>query len=160
MSINQLTNFANKFLSENFDGMQLDIPIKINGRLSRVLGRFRHYSAPKKPVVIELSKNMIQYYELEEILDVLKHELVHYALYMQGKPHRDGDAYFENKLKELGITATKVYKHKGKVEVYACGCDTYEYNRKLHNHSRYKGSNYTCRCCEQPLRYVGQKIVK
>lgn len=160
MSINQLTNFANKFLSENFDGMQLEVPIKINGRLTRALGRFKHYKAPKKPIAIELAKDTIEYYELNEILDVLKHELVHYALYMQGKPYKDGDYYFENKLKELGISATQVYEHKGKVEVYACECDTYEYTRKLHKHNQYQGANYTCRQCKKHLRYVGQQVVK
>ena len=160
MSINQLTNFANSFLSENFDGMQLEVPIKINSRLTRALGRFRHYKAPQKPVVIELAKNTIEYYELEEILDILKHELVHYALYMQGKPYRDGDDCFENKLKELGITGTGVYDCKGKIEVYACDCGNYEYTRKLHKHNKYQGSNYTCRECKKHLRYIGQKVVK
>src|SRR5574344_1329083 len=160
MNINQLTNFANNFLSENFDGMQLEVPIKINSRLTRALGRFKHYKAPKKPVVIELSKNMIEYYELEEILDVLKHELVHYALYMQGKRYKDGQYCFESKLKELGITRTGVYDCKGKVEVYACDCGTYEYTRKLHKHKQYQGANYTCRQCKKHLRYIGQQIVK
>ena len=77
--------FANKFLMENFD-MRLEIPIKMNGRLSSTLGRYmsRMYFGQFMPVSIELSKTHLTAAlivgDLEEVYDTLKHELVHYAL--------------------------------------------------------------------------------
>ena len=44
--------------------------------------------------------------DLEEIYDTLKHELVHYALSVQGKNFSDGDYDFEHKLYELNISAS------------------------------------------------------
>ncbi|MED2592359.1 SprT-like domain-containing protein, partial [Bacillus thuringiensis] len=46
------------------------------------------------PKVIRLSKNLIIHQEKDIIIDVLKHELVHYACFIQGKPFRDKDTYF------------------------------------------------------------------
>lgn len=104
--------FANQFLMENFN-MQLNIPIKMNGRLTSTMGRYlskRNYLGNVIPESIELSKRYLLAAlivdDLEEIYDTLKHELVHYALSVQGKNFSDGDYDFEHKLYELNISAS------------------------------------------------------
>lgn len=39
------------------------------------------------------------------LIDTLKHELVHYSMFVQGKGFKDGDKDFEAKLKELNISS-------------------------------------------------------
>lgn len=104
--------FANNFLIENFN-MRLNIPIKMNGRLTSTMGRYlskRNYLGNVIPDSIELSKRYLLAAlivdDLEEIYDTLKHELVHYALSVQGKNFSDGDYDFEHKLYELNISAS------------------------------------------------------
>lgn len=110
--INKAKAFANNFLMENFN-MQLNIPIKVNGRLTSTMGRYlskRSYLGNVIPYSIELSKRYLLAAlivdDLEEIYDTLKHELVHYALSVQGKNFSDGDYDFEHKLYELNISAS------------------------------------------------------
>ena len=110
--ISEAKTFANQFLMENFN-MQLNIPIKMNGRLTSTMGRYlskRNYLGNVIPDSIELSKRYLLAAlivdDLEEIYDTLKHELVHYALSVQGKNFSDGDYDFEHKLYELNISAS------------------------------------------------------
>lgn len=110
--LNEAKAFANQFLMENFN-MQLSIPIKVNGRLTSTMGRYlssRSYLYGVTPKSIELSKRYLLAAlivdDLEEIYDTLKHELVHYALSVQGKNFSDGDYDFEHKLYELNISAS------------------------------------------------------
>ncbi|WP_051271112.1 SprT-like domain-containing protein [Shimazuella kribbensis] len=115
-----MTQIANDFLQEGYE-LYLNIPIQLNGRLSRTLGRavFRkkQYEGTKA-VRIELSKKLIFNYTEVELIDVLKHELVHYACFMIEKPYDDGVPYFEKELKKLGVVKTGVMKLKGKTHVY------------------------------------------
>ena len=109
--LKEAKTFANKFLMENFN-MRLEIPIKMNGRLSSTLGRYmsRTYFGEFMPVSIELSKTHLTAAlivgDVEEVYDTLKHELVHYALSVQGKNFNDGSYDFEMKLYELNISSS------------------------------------------------------
>lgn len=107
----ELRMYANNFLKTNFD-MQLNIPIKIDGRLTRTGGSFHYMRKDNKPVVIKISERFMACALHDEedgigaILDVLEHELVHYALARQGKNFNDGDHDFESTLAKLKIGAS------------------------------------------------------
>ena len=75
--LNEAKTFANQFLMENFN-MQLNIPIKMNGRLTSTMGRYlskRSYLGNVIPESIELSKRYLLAAlivdDLEEIYDTL-----------------------------------------------------------------------------------------
>lgn len=109
--LEEMKDFSKDFLTENFN-IELNIPIQINGRLSSTLGRYlsRCFLGQTIPISIELSKkylitNLIAG-DIEEIYDTLKHELVHYALSVQGKDYSDGSHDFEMKLYELNISSS------------------------------------------------------
>lgn len=125
MTIRELEKFAQEFLSKEF-GLKLGVPISINGRLTRSLGRFLSYrnrrTGQESATGIELSKALYESRDKKKILDILKHELVHYALLEKGLPNNDGDPYFENTLKRLGVSSTHTYAYSGKVHVYQCDC--------------------------------------
>lgn len=101
-----LESYANKFLVENY-GIRLKVPLVLNEELGLTCGRFIHLEGGDEPVplVIELNKKLVINNEPNIVLDVLKHELVHYALFMLGKPCDDGHPVFENELKRLGIVS-------------------------------------------------------
>src|SRR6185312_15873662 len=101
-----LEDNAREFLKETFD-MDLYIPLVISKQMKSTFGVFRYYPKKREPLDIRISQNLLDNYTEEQILGTLKHECVHYALYMMGKPHRDGDFYFEEVLKIYGIPATR-----------------------------------------------------
>ena len=147
------TKIADDFLQKEFN-INLKIPIEINGRLSKTLGRYIYRG--NRPLKIELSKKLLEYYDKDTIIDVLKHELVHYALHKMGvKGFGDGDADFENTLKILDVNRTGVIKNKGKVHKYECGCGCeFISDRKLMK--KYK---YSCRKHNSELQYKGEVII-
>ena len=102
----QMRMYSRNFLKENFD-MKLEIPIKIDGRLTRTGGSYHHTT--KKALMIKISERFMYGALLDEtegvgaILDILEHELVHYALHMQGKDYNDGSKEFEETLARLNV---------------------------------------------------------
>src|SRR5699024_5373840 len=98
MTEEQLTHYAKHFLLENFQ-LSLRIPIKRNNRLRSSYGRFV-YNKQREPLRIEIAGLMFDYATKEVMYNVLRHECIHYALFILGKPHRDGEAYFEAVLKQ------------------------------------------------------------
>lgn len=152
----ELVSVANEFL-KNYD-MKLDIPIEFNSRLSRSLGRYvyRVISRKEVPMKIEISVKLMTKYPKDVIMDVLKHELVYYALSAKGLPSKDGDPYFENELKKYGISPTNVISYIGSLHVYVCkNCKTeLKRKRRLTKHTY-------CTCSSYPnLEYVGEVQVE
>lgn len=153
--IQELTAFANDWLQQHY-GLKLVIPLEIRPTLQTALGYFQYNS--KGPRKVALAARLFKYYGREVAIDVLKHELVHYALYMLGKPHKDGDPYFENELRKHGITSTGTYEKKGMYHVYACqncGEVTSHRARQLKNLGRYRST-----CCNARIDYLGYQEVK
>lgn len=149
LSVYQLKMYANKFLKDNY-GIELIVPLELNGRLKTTCGRFisrRYYDGRTEPKVVELNKTFVESNEIVVVLDVLRHELVHYALFMQGKPNNDGHPVFENELKRLNIVSQESidqYKIASKKQIYSCAnCKSeFKMTRKL----RYNGKYHKCDC--------------
>lgn len=151
-TVNELTQYSEEYLKENYN-LELTVPIKINKRLRRALGRFQHDIRNKVPVLIDLSHNLIMHHSLDEIRDVLNHELIHYALYMQGRDFKDGQAEFENELVKKGVSATNEMYCKAPKHIYSCGnCNETTSRRAVK--LKDKGS-YVSNCCRAPLNYNG-----
>ena len=117
--IRDLTTFAEKFLYESY-GMKLTIPIVINSRLKTALAYFRfwHNGIPENISVSEKFLAGSRYDSLEvafgAITAVLKHELVHYALFMKKEPFNDGDPHFESELARVSACSSAVTKDSKK----------------------------------------------
>lgn len=151
----QIVEYASRFLKEAYN-MELEIPIVINGRLKSSFGRFIWRKSDKKPLRLEFSKNYIMHHEPIKILGTIKHECIHYALFVKGLPFRDGDDYFEKELIKHGSHSTGTSEYKGKVVVYGCpDCET-TYNRRR----KYpKNKRYLSHCCKSVIVYLGEKII-
>ncbi|AYP68141.1 SprT-like family protein [Bacillus phage vB_BcoS-136] len=161
----QLKMYAEKWLMDNY-GMKLTVPLKLNGRLKTTCGRFVYIkyasNRPNEPKIIELNKYFFENNEPIVVLDVLRHELIHYALFMLGKPHRDGHPVFENELKRLGVVSQETidkYNIKSKpvnISVYECLDCNHEY--KLKRALRNEGRNHRCTCGGR-LKNLGKRLV-
>lgn len=154
----ELSQYANKFLKDNYN-MSLSVPLQLNGRLKSAKGRFVWYKRDRRPKVVELNKVFVENNNISIVLDVLRHELVHYALFMQGKPHEDGHPVFEGELKRLGIIRQSTIGHEQittKAQIYNCSdCDKeFKMNRRLRNNGR----NHRCKCGGR-LIDMGKRLV-
>lgn len=151
--INDLTTKAQIFLEDNF-GLDLEIPIKLNGRLKRSMGRFRFYRN-KGSFDIEISKVLVIQSILEgheRSLDgVLYHELIHYALFEQGLPNGDFDLPFINACNSLNVPLTGTVRIKKKVHVYSC-----DGGHSNISNNRFNENDYICAKCKGALTYKGQ----
>jgi len=164
-TIKQMEQYANKFLKENYN-LQLTVPLKINARLKTTCGRFkyrRYASGKRESVSVEMNKFFIENNEPTIVLDVLRHELVHFALFELGKPNADGHPVFEGELRRLKIVSQStisqynlVSKPKT-VSIYSCASlcgQEYQTGRRLTNN----GINHRCRCGGR-LIDKGKKVV-
>jgi len=142
-----LTSEAQQFLSMHFQ-LDLKIPIRINGRLKRVLGAYK-LDAKKQPKQIDLAASLIENGDKEIILDVLKHELVHYGLHGQQKPFTDQSKEFKETCRRLNISLTRTYTGAN-THLYKCSCQKYELQRKLR-----LNKGYFCTKCKSRLIYLG-----
>lgn len=157
--VSHLEEVAEDFLIENFD-LTLDIPIRISNRMTRTFGSFvrtrNRLTGETQSKEIVISSNLYKYHGYDNMIDTLKHECIHYALYTLGRPFKDGQAYFENTLKEHGVSSTGTKKFKGKAHQYECtGCkNTFRQTR------RFNTDKYRCSHCKGQLVYVKQLIIK
>lgn len=149
--VKQLEEIANDFLKKNFS-MKLTVPIRICNRITMVAGYLR--TVNDEPAEVVISGNLIKYYTTAEVIETLKHECVHYALLLLNKPYEDGDEYFENTLKQLGLTA--ILRYKGKAHVYRCtGC-----NHNIRRIRRFNVARYQCSGCKGRFEYVREVLIK
>ena len=107
-------------------GCPVTVPVKLNGRLTRTLGRVHQRRDNGKtewhPYLVEFSKQMIETATDNTIRDVLLHEAAHYiAVVRTGEAHGH-DAYFKAICAEIGTTNdtthTKVESTVAQEELY------------------------------------------
>ena len=154
LSLDELRDYASYFLERNYN-VTLEIPITQNNRLTRSLGRYIHTIAGE-PKGIQLSGRLLRYGTNNVIIDVLKHELIHYALHILGKPYKDGQPYFENELRKHGSPSTNT-KRVG--IYYVIQCTRCENKSLTKTKSVIKNiKNYRSRCCHSDLIHVGNVI--
>lgn len=169
----ELEKYSNEFLEKHYN-TNLTVPIKISGRLTSTGGYFkgRISGGVREPIEIQLSERFIASAlhdgqdGLEAILDTLKHELVHYVLFKQGKDFSDGDYEFENELARLDIGASgstnkKLVKSK-KTNTWYSVVDVYEhqtYNITKNKVVTYKTHKNHAKKASRDNR-IGYEVVK
>lgn len=153
LTAKQLKLHADKFLKENY-GLELEVPLKLNGRMKTTYGWFRHKrdlsGKNRGAVSVELNKFFVENNEESVVLDVLHHELVHYALFVTGKPHKDGHPVFESELRKLGIVSQdnigrhQIKNKSRKLNLYVCQkCEYEHYTARALKHN---GIFHSCTC--------------
>lgn len=115
--------------------------VTFNNRLRTTGGRYLPHQK-----VIELNPKYLIEMGREEFVGIIKHELVHYHLHIEGKGYKHGDAAFKSLLKETGSprycrplpSNEKRYKH-----TYICCTCHYLYKRV----KRVNTKKYRCGKC-------------
>ena len=131
-------------------------PIRINGRLTRTLGRVRYTKLSDntiEPLDIEFSKQFLETASDASIKDVILHEAAHLIVAKRTKVHHGHDAYFKKVCAELGtkrdgyageVELVKTVKYKYTIICPNCG-EIGGYNRMC---KTIKEINYcTCKKC-------------
>ena len=117
------------------DGLSnIDVPVIVNGRLTRTLGRVKYFGLGGDAYVaksIEFSKALLEEGTDNDIINVIKHEYVHYYLVETTHENHKHDALFKRKCAEIGCTHDKTQnaleadygeKEKFKYEVWCGDC--------------------------------------
>lgn len=129
--ITKLEKHANEFLKKEFN-LTLEIPIKISGRLKRAAGMYSYlydeYSKKITPQKIQIARFAVENNTVEDVIDTLEHELVHYALCIRGEKFHDEDLNFINTCKRLGVPLSHDLKSDYKIfKCKKCGKITKSY---------------------------------
>lgn len=147
VTIEDLYTEANRFLRDVYD-LPLTIDIEIDAELDFAEGCYLH--TMKEPMGILIAQFVMDIADDEIIYEVLRHELVHYALHVTGKPFADGCSYFEAELERLEIksSGTVMVGRYHMYECATCGGDIPHF-RKLTEKERMVAKTL---CCEaEPL---------
>jgi SprT-like protein len=167
----QLNIIAKDMAQRNF-GMDLNIPININGRKNgNGLGVFWYNKTLKRSIKIDMSKRMVMHYKPEAVLDTLLHEITHWSCFERGEKHSDGDNFFESELRRVGASSTGTKTHAGeifKMHCADCGSDRGHVTsiRKLQKYLRgySKGTKYIryykTSCCNAAYKHKDFDIVE
>lgn len=156
MNLTAIKRYAKEFLDEAY-GMELVIPIELNGRLTRTLGRF-HFNkrgSNRVPVKLDFAKKLLEFGTIEDIKGVIRHELIHYAMFVAGRPFHDGEEEFEAELVKYNAPATNVLRIKSPklVITHECGCgNQWKQRRKM-------SSGYLCSSCKTEIKEVSRDYV-
>lgn len=165
-TVEWLTQYSNTFLGYNY-GITLDVPLKFNARFKNGLGRFSYTHDTRDNTIttkcIELNKTFVESNPNKTIYAVLRHELIHYALYRLGLPFADGTPVFEAELKkhdapsqsDMQKLASSIKCRKVTVYTYKCGCGTGE------THTNLSKKQYSCGECKKPIKVlkVEQQVI-
>ena len=129
----KVINELNKLCMNDGIGI-VNVPVEINGRLTRTLGRVKFMDYGEGhcyPTKIEFSKTLLEEGTDNDIINVIKHEYVHYYLVETTHENHKHDALFKRKCAEIGCTHDKTQnrleadygeKEEFKYEVWCGDC--------------------------------------
>lgn len=110
------------------DNITIDVLVCANGRLSRTLGRVHFNGLTCEPTKIEFSRALLENGTDNDVINVIKHEYVHYFLLVTtGIDHGHDDA-FRRKCAEIGCEHDQTHnklerEQKYKYEIWCLDCN-------------------------------------
>ena len=153
LTIEDLYAEADRFLWENYRDI-LVVPIEIEEDFIFEEGAFE--CTRKSPRRILIAEFVMIFADDDVVLDVLRHELVHYALHRRKEPFADGHPHFESELERHGIassgsTMIGIYHL---YECTACHKEIPHYQKADVNNKK-----IVTHCCEAPFEDKKQVMV-
>ena len=130
-TVDGMNRYFREFIESTY-GFTPEIDVKINGRLKRALGQYA-YTRDNTPLFIDVAGYVAKNGTYELIAVIIKHEAIHYALHVTGKPFSDGHPYFEAELVKHGSISTGIvnFKYPQKVHKFDCGCQVHKSSTKF-----------------------------
>lgn len=149
MEVSELQQLVQQLSIEAF-GKPFRHKAHFNARLRTTGGRYKLADGS-----IEINPTVLELYDVDELIGIIKHELCHYHLHREGKGYRHGDADFKKLLRETG--SPRYCKPLGKannnvkpVHLYQCKSCRLEYRRKRRMDVR----KYRCGKCSGEIILV------
>ena len=148
-------------------GTPCDVPISLNGRLTRTLGRVHHQldatSGLWYSTSVEFSKQLLETSSDKSISDVIKHEAAHYIVTARTGESHGHDAAFKKVCAEIGTTndgtttkVERIVEVHSKYEVFCPTC-----NKMLGGFSRMcKTIQYIDTCTCKKCGNGGLKVIQ
>jgi predicted SprT family Zn-dependent metalloprotease len=162
-----------KQFAKQYWGLEFNLEIKLDGRLSKKLGKYyykKDYDFTNDGIEEKIKGNYIKfarflvesgdYYE-RTVDSVIKHELAHWAFSIMGKPFDDHHPIFEEELKRIGASSTNTVGAAGELHLAVCSeCD--KIIKKQYHKGRLNGlikedSRYVSNCCKANIIYGGTR---
>ncbi|SDI22075.1 SprT-like protein [Alteribacillus bidgolensis] len=144
--LNQIT----KEISQTFFGKPFKHKALFNKRLRTTGGRYLLTSHN-----IEINPKHYEWFGKEELISIIKHELCHYHLHIEGKGYKHRDQDFKRLLKKVGgsrhcqgIPGTK--NRNKKVHFYQCMACSAQYRR----YRKMDTSKYLCGKCKGEIKKI------
>ena len=143
--------------------VEFDIPVFINGRLTRTLGRVfqQNINGTYVPTKMEISRQLLQTATDESIESVISHEVAHFIVAKQTGEKHGHDEAFKLVCAKIGCTndgyATKVERTveaKDKYEVFCPKCGKISGYSRMCKTLKYIDQCYCKRCNNSSLTYV------
>jgi predicted SprT family Zn-dependent metalloprotease len=126
-TIDRVINELNKLAAA--DGLgYIKVPVTVNARLTSTLGRVKYIRIGGDTYIakaIEFSKHLLETGTDNDIMNVIKHEYVHYFLVETTNVNHGHDRVFKDKCKAIGCEHTKTHnalENEGKFK-YEVWCD-------------------------------------
>lgn len=122
MELKDIKNRLNELSASRND--TFSIPVTVNGRLTRTLGRVMHASrnGVTYPTSMEFSRNMLETVVEADIESVIAHEWAHYYITKITGENHGHDAHFKALCAEIGCFGTTAVKVERTVERKASIC--------------------------------------
>ncbi|WP_042357641.1 SprT family protein [Bacillus rubiinfantis] len=111
---------------------------------------------------IDINKKYLDQLGENELIGIIKHELCHYHLHLEGKGHQHRDSAFKQLLKAVGaprhcsqLPESAAKRTVKKVILYQCtNCrQSYQRRRKINT------AKYVCGVCRGKLRIVNEVVM-
>lgn len=152
MTNNELTILVKKISREYF-GKDFNNVATFNSRLRTTGGRFH-----LKDGHIDINPAVIEKYDEEALVGVIKHELVHYHLYYSGSgKHGHGSKEFKELLARVGgsrYAPVLSEPKKKKYNIYECSSCGLEYKRVKKINTR----RFVCGKCKGKLVFLRESM--
>ena len=150
---------------EEKTGVKFTGEIKINGRLTKALGRCQAIITQDRisgaiktvnPIGIDISKRFMEVATPEEIIDVLAHEFAHYCTFKTVGEHDHNTLEFKKFCEILGTTHAPSMSTKNKIrkkyDVYCSCCSKHLTSKATANAGVIQNpKRYSSGCCKAPV---------
>lgn len=153
---------------KHFDGFLEKPSLAYNARLKVVAGRFvpsRRSWFKAKPPTIEVASYLCRLEGARElVVDTLAHEMIHYWLWVMGRPHGHTPEFLK-KMEEMGVSRYNSVPQRQEFKyLYECiHCLVrFPTRKRLHGQTKTKKTarekgHYVCAKCKGPIRLVETK---
>ncbi|WRP06864.1 SprT family protein [Rossellomorea aquimaris] len=108
---------------------------------------------------IDINRKYLEEHGMDELIGIIKHELCHYHLHIEGKGYKHGDEDFKRLLNEVGgprhCSILMSVNNRKRYLIYVCSKCGLEFKRRRKINLR----KYVCGRCKGKLKLVKEVIM-